>query len=88
MGKAVEKRAEKSNVRVVARCRPVNAREIKEGGHTIVRFSAENPGIVELTVDDQPQTFQFDRMFATESTQEEVFTDSVFPLINDVLNGM
>jgi len=87
MVKAAEKKAEKSNVRVVARCRPVNAREIREGGHTVVKFSDTNHGSVELTVDDQPQTFQFDRMFAPDSTQEDVFRDSVFPLINDVLNG-
>ena len=80
-------KSEKTNVRVIARCRPVNAKESKEGGHTVVKFFPENPGSVELTIDDAPQTFQFDRMFSPESTQEEVFEDSVFPLIQDVLSG-
>lgn len=81
------KAGEKSNVRVVARCRPVNQKEVKEGGHTVVKFFPDKLGAIELTVDDMPQTFQFDRMFAPESTQQEVFENSVLPLITDVLEG-
>ena len=35
--------------------------------HIVVKFNAENKGAVEILVDDQPQTFQFDRMFGPDS---------------------
>jgi hypothetical protein len=50
--KTSKKSSETSNVRVVARCRPVNQKEIAQGGTTVVKFFPRDPGAIELMVDD------------------------------------
>ena len=47
-----KKAGEKSNVRVCARCRPVNQKELDNGGRTVVKFFPRDPGAIELCLDD------------------------------------
>ena len=52
-----------------------------------MQFYGDRPGAIEVTVDECASTFNFDRMFDMESTQQEVFENTVFPLISDVMSG-
>ncbi len=88
MGKPSDKNHSAENVRVVCRCRPVNDIERSRGGAEVaVKFSENDPGLIEVNVEDSQSKHNFDRCFGMESTQQEVYEDSVLPLIDDVLNG-
>lgn len=74
----------RQNVKVVARVRPTNQKEVNMGGVTCVKHSQTN---IEVLVDGNPNAFNFDRIFGAESTQDEVFQETARPLIEDVLAG-
>lgn len=74
----------RQNVKVVARIRPTNQKEISMGGVTCVKHTESN---IEVTVDGNPNKFNLDRIFGPESTQIEVFEETAVPLIQDVLAG-
>ena len=75
------------NVRVVCRCRPVNQIELDHGSTTCVQFTANDPRVIQVSVDDCPSIFHFDYVFDTQSLQSHVYENTVDPLIEDVLNG-
>ncbi len=75
----------RENVKVVCRVRPSNNREALEGGVTCVRLG---PDSVEVeTKEAGPGSYQFDRVFGMDSTQQQVFDYAAVPLISDVLAG-
>lgn len=78
------KQATRQNVRVICRIRPTNAREIREGGVTCVKFTED---MIEVNNEGAQNKFNFDRVFGGESTQVDVFNETARPLIEDVLNG-
>ncbi len=73
----------KENVRVVCRVRPPNAKEISSG-KTCVSIRQNS---IEVALDDGNQTFQLDRIFGADSTQQGVFESTALDLIGDVLEG-
>jgi kinesin family protein 5 len=76
------------NVRVVCRCRPINNIERSRGGEQVaVKMFEQQPEVVEVEMEDTSSKHNFDRCFGMDSTQKQVYEDSVFPLIDDVLNG-
>ena len=87
MGKDSNKHAAE-NVRVVCRCRPLNDIERSRGGEGLAVKMFENlPEMVEVDMEDSQTKHNFDRCYGMDSTQQQVYVDSVFPLIDDVLNG-
>lgn len=74
----------KQNVRVVARVRPTNQKEVSMGGVNCVKYTKDT---IEVTVENTPNNFNFDRIFGPESTQVEVFEETAVPLVQDVLDG-
>lgn len=76
-------KATRQNVRVICRVRPTNQREIKEGGVTCVKYTEDT---IEVN-NEGSNKFNFDRIFGSESTQIDVFTETAAPLIEDVLAG-
>jgi hypothetical protein len=77
-------RPQKENVRVVARIRPQNEMEKERSGSLCVRLTDTN---VVVNTEDGSMPFTFDKVFGPDATQSEIFEDTAFLLINDVLNG-
>eukprot|EP01083_Nonionella_stella_P273918 929559_1 len=80
------------NVNVVVRCRPPSDYEVKNGKVQTVRCSSkeviiekfENRASRRNAVEKK---FTFDRVYGQSATQEEVFTQTVVPMVDEVLQG-
>jgi hypothetical protein len=80
-------------VRVVVRCRPLNAKERAEGRETIVDVDAKQ-GTVALRAaagaaagGDAPKAFTFDAAFDPSATQRDVYENAAAGIVNSVLSG-
>lgn len=80
----------KTNVQVAVRCRPLNENEKRQGSGVIVCDAASKSVNVKYGPSNKRlnKTFNFDKVFSTYSTQEDVFRTTVKPIINDVMIGM
>lgn len=77
-----------ASIRVVARFRPLNKKEIKRGSKFCVEVDPARTDLVKLrTLDGGAHDFHFDRVFGTKSSQQEVYEDAAKPIIADVLQG-
>ncbi|KAJ1921509.1 hypothetical protein H4219_000546 [Mycoemilia scoparia] len=74
-----------NNIKVLARFRPQNAREIKEGGEEIVEITDNTT--VNLKFEDIKGAFTFDYSFGKETSQREFFEFAIKPTLDDVFNG-
>ena len=78
------------NVQVAVRCRPVNAEERKTGQPLAITCQPEAKNI---SVAYGPpgkkitKAYNFDRVFGMYSTQEEVFSTVVRPIVDEALAG-
>lgn len=76
------------NIRVYCRVRPLSTKELNENQHNIVKFPADS----QLTLVDPSSTtghknhFDFDKVFDTDSSQEQVFAD-VAPFVMSAVDG-
>lgn len=75
-----------NNIKVVCRIRPANDAEIRRGGtllsvelETVVSVRSKEPG---LALD-----FDFDRVFPEESSQDDVYNESVRHTVEDFVQG-
>jgi kinesin family protein C2/C3 len=75
----------RGNIRVFCRVRPVNPREIAEGGTVIAKFPDEDE-IAMTNERGKLKQWGFDKVFAMDSTQEQVFKEAE-GLITSVLDG-
>ncbi|KAJ3092491.1 hypothetical protein HK102_006685 [Quaeritorhiza haematococci] len=75
-----------SNIRVVARFRPQNSREIKEGGVPIVNFD-DGMTTVRFESKEYPGTFTFDKVFDWTTSQQQMFDYTSLATIEDVMKG-
>jgi len=74
----------KGKIRVFARARPMSEKEIKEGNHNACTFQDEMSMTVETK--NGPKRYNFDNCFGPDSTQEEVFEESV-SLVQSAIDG-
>lgn len=74
-----------SNVKVIARFRPENEIEKSNDSSCVVEFLSEDSCQVETR--DFSGSFTFDRVFNTESKQEEVFDYSLRQTVDDLMKG-
>ncbi|XP_027889156.1 putative LOC110439812 homolog isoform X1 [Xiphophorus couchianus] len=74
----------KGKIRVFCRIRPVNRSEATQGGAVVVAKLDD----YSVTVETQrgPREFQFDKVFSTEASQEDLFQD-VNRLMQSVIDG-
>ena len=75
-------------IKVAIRCRPMSKNEIKDGRECVVKM-IENKGeiLIQKSTDDVPKVFTFDKVYDWNSSQETIFNDTAFPIIENVLLG-
>ncbi|XP_071955495.1 kinesin-like protein KIF17 isoform X2 [Antedon mediterranea] len=76
-------------VKVIVRCRPLNAREKGLKCKTVVGMDSKR-GYCELLKpggNDPPKSFTFDGAYFVESTTEQIYADIAYPLVDGVLEG-
>ncbi|XP_073239659.1 kinesin-like protein KIF11 [Porites lutea] len=88
------KAPQEKNIQVVVRCRPRNSKEIKEGSPSVVKCQPSKREIVvkhdignTTSVSTTTKTFTFDRVFAPETKQIDVYRSVVVPILDEVLMG-
>lgn len=75
-------------VRVVIRCRPLSSQEENEGRALGVQVDRENGEIlVQKGFDDMPKRFTFDSVYPMNSKQVDIFEQTAFPIIENILEG-
>ncbi|CAG9462584.1 unnamed protein product [Pedinophyceae sp. YPF-701] len=78
---------------VCARFRPENPLERRQKGRNVVSFHDGKAVTVDVGATDyrgdgrEGYTFTFDRAFAPDSTQEEVYNATARPIVQDVIDG-
>jgi len=85
LGKAME------SVKVVVRCRPLNAKEVDQGHETCVQMYPDK-GLIEirnpsLGPTDPIKTFTFDAVYDCNSKQLDLYAETFAPLVDSVLDG-
>ncbi|XP_054713374.1 kinesin-like protein KIF3A [Uloborus diversus] len=82
---------EAENIKVVVRCRPMNDVEITAKYRNIVEVKSVEGSVILFNPNasefDPPKTFTFDNVFATDSTQLDVYNLAARPIIDNVLEG-
>ena len=85
LGRAME------SVKVVVRCRPLNAKEVEQGHETCVQMFPDK-GLIEirnpsLGPTDPMKTFTFDAVYDCNSKQLDLYAETFAPLVDSVLDG-
>jgi kinesin family member 11 len=81
---------EGTNVQVAVRCRPANVEEKKSGQINCVATETVDKKVNVAYGQNgkkTTKTFNFDKVFGCYSTQEEVFRQMVFPLVQETVAG-
>jgi kinesin family protein 11 len=79
-----------SGVQVVVRVRPFNSNEEKASNVPVVTTNSSNGEVTIVKGAGTRQhktTFRFDRVFGSFTTQEEIYEETLLPVIDDVLRG-
>lgn len=75
-------------IRVVIRCRPMSEQEMKDNREVSVKMVQKTGEvIVQKPGEEVPKVFTFDSVYDWNSQQENVFTETAYPIINNVLQG-
>ncbi|XP_055079043.1 kinesin family member 5Aa isoform X2 [Periophthalmus magnuspinnatus] len=69
------------NIKVLCRFRPLNQSEIIRGDQFIAKFQGDDTVII------GGKSYVFDRVFPTNTTQEQVYNTSAKQIVKDVLGG-
>lgn len=82
---------ETDNVRVIVRCRPMNSEEQEKKHKTAVKVD-EVRGSITLSNatargNEPPKVFTFDRVFAPDCKQTDVYNDGARPIVESVIEG-
>lgn len=75
-------------VRVVVRCRPLSSTETQDGRKMIVNIATTRGEIsIQGDPNEPPKTFAFDSVYDWNSTQETIYKETAFPIVDSVLEG-
>lgn len=75
------------SVKVVIRARPLSSSEISRGNTNIVSVDQELNQISILDSKSVPKTFAFDGIYNENYTQQQIYDETAFPLVESVLEG-
>jgi hypothetical protein len=82
----IQKKSE--TVRVVIRCRPLSKKEINEGREKVVKMEKSSGEIlVQKSMDEMPKRFTFDCVYDENTFQKDIFDETAFPIIENILEG-
>lgn len=85
---ATKKNAKSECVRVIIRCRPMSSKERNAGQQCVVEMvAAKGEVLVRRAEGDIPKVFTFDCVYDYKSQQEQIFTESAYPIIENILEG-
>ncbi len=75
-------------IRVVIRCRPLQEKEMQDGREVVVKM-VKNTGEVLISKpgEEIPKVFTFDSVYDWNSEQEDIFLETAYPIIDNVLQG-
>ncbi|CAF1072642.1 unnamed protein product [Adineta ricciae] len=82
--------ANAETVRVIVRCRPMNQRELDLNCQTIISMNTKINQVLLENIEqsnEPPKQFTFDAVYAEDSITENLYAESVFPLVESVLEG-
>ncbi|GMR47574.1 hypothetical protein PMAYCL1PPCAC_17769 [Pristionchus mayeri] len=76
------------SVKVLCRCRPLNDREKALTSKVCVEMMGAEGKVMLFPADnDPPKEFTFDGAYFMDSTAEQIYNESVFPLVESVIEG-
>ena len=79
-----------NGVQVVVRLRPLNSKEKREGTLPVVTCNSERKEVAVIKgagMRAARSAFRFDNVFSLFTTQEEIFDQTLRPMIDDVMKG-
>jgi kinesin family member 11 len=87
-GKKREKMKEDCKVRVVVRCRPKTVKEKGTSKDVVIHCTPTTVSIQGARVSPHfKKTFSFDHVYDMDSTQGDVYSTTVSPIVKEVLEG-
>lgn len=79
------------SVKVSVRCRPMSKTEITDKRECIVKVDWKKAELVVFNPksdsNEPPKTFTYDFAYGNESTQEHIYCDTAYPIVESVLEG-
>jgi len=76
-------------VKVAMRCRPLSSTEKQDGREMIVQIHPSRGEVIinNPTPGEQPKTFAFDSVYDWTSTQENIYKETAYPIVDSVIEG-
>jgi len=78
-------------VRVAMRCRPISSQEVQDQRQMIVEISRARGEVTLINPkadgSEPPKTFAFDSVYDWNSTQEDIYKETVFSIVDSVIEG-
>ena len=79
------------SVKVSVRCRPINSKERADNRECIVRVDTKKNELVirnpKNDSSEPPKTFTYDFAYGADSSQEQIYCDTAYPIVESVLEG-
>ena len=78
-------------VRVAMRCRPLSSQEVTDSRKITVQIAPQRKEIIvnnpKPDSNESEKTFTFDMVYDWNSSQEEIYNQTAFPIVESVLEG-
>ncbi|KRW99139.1 P-loop containing nucleoside triphosphate hydrolase [Pseudocohnilembus persalinus] len=78
------------SVKVAVRCRPISRKEQEDNRNLIVQVNQKTGEIIvqnPKAEGEQPKTFTFDKTYAPDCKQSEIYDETAYPIVESVLTG-
>ena len=76
-------------VKVAMRCRPLNKQEMSDGRQVVIQIAPSRGEIVVKATsgENEDKVFTFDNVFDWNATQENIYSDTAYPIVQSVIEG-